>query len=154
MSPKGRSFIFFDIVQQTGFSKSPKSPPSTILKTLRFLSLGHCGIFQNLLQAVRHWFVSCKTMRSKSQRGDVINANFWFINTVDSSVLLVGAFINISALAGILLKSGSVYFFFRTIFRTIWIIQIFCSDVIEMKRANVRNCAVVAPSYWDEANEC
>ena len=76
----------------------------------------------------------------------------------------------------------STYFFFSTIFRTIWIIQIFCSavsvseraaednsilvrwnervviihsyaDVIEMKRANVRNCAFVAPSYWDEANE-
>ena len=91
---------------------------------------------------------------------------------------------NISALAGILLKSANVYlFFFSTIFRTIWIIQIFCSavsvseraaednailvrwnervviihsyaDVIEMKRANVRNCAFVAPSYWDEANEC
>ena len=27
-------------------------------------------------------------------------------------------------------------------------------DVIEIKRANVRNCAFVAPSYWDEANEC
>ena len=24
------------------------------------------------------------------------------------------------------------------------------ADVIEMKRANVRNCAFVAPSYWDE----
>ena len=42
MSPESRSFIFFDILQQTGFSKSPNSPPSTILKTLRFLSLG-CG---------------------------------------------------------------------------------------------------------------
>ena len=28
------------------------------------------------------------------------------------------------------------------------------ADVIEMKRANVRNCAFVAPSYCDEANEC
>ena len=28
------------------------------------------------------------------------------------------------------------------------------ADVIEMKRANVRNCAFVAPSYSDEASEC
>ena len=37
---------FFDISQQTGFSKSPKSPPSTILKTLRFLSLGYGADFR------------------------------------------------------------------------------------------------------------
>ena len=37
---------FFDILQQTGFSKSQKSPPSTILKTLRFLSLGYAADFR------------------------------------------------------------------------------------------------------------
>ena len=37
---------FFDILQQTGFSKSPKSPPFTILKTLRFLSLGYSADFR------------------------------------------------------------------------------------------------------------
>ena len=46
MSPKGRSFIFLDILQQTEFSKSPKSPPSTILKTLRVLSLGYGADFR------------------------------------------------------------------------------------------------------------
>ena len=30
---------FFDILQQTGFSKNRNGPPLTILKTLRFLAL-------------------------------------------------------------------------------------------------------------------
>ena len=35
-NPKGPSFFFFDILQQTGFSKSPKGLPSfTTLKALR-----------------------------------------------------------------------------------------------------------------------
>ena len=43
---EGSLLHFFDILQQTGFSKSPKSPPSTILKTLRFLSLGYGANFR------------------------------------------------------------------------------------------------------------
>ena len=35
------SFIFFDILHHTGFSKSPKGPPFTNLKTFRLLSLGY-----------------------------------------------------------------------------------------------------------------
>ena len=35
-----------DILQQTGFSKSPKSPPSTILRTLRFLSFRYGADFR------------------------------------------------------------------------------------------------------------
>ena len=46
MSPKGPfndPFNFFDILQQTGFSKGP---PFTILKTLRFLSLRYSADFR------------------------------------------------------------------------------------------------------------
>ena len=39
LCPKGPPFNLFDILQQTGFSKIPKGPPFTGLKTLRFLSL-------------------------------------------------------------------------------------------------------------------
>ena len=39
-------FEFFDILQQTGFSKSPKGPSFTILKTLGFLSLRYCADFR------------------------------------------------------------------------------------------------------------
>ena len=46
MFPKGRSFIFADILQQTGFSKAQRVPPFTILKTLRFLSLGYGAYFR------------------------------------------------------------------------------------------------------------
>ena len=38
--------FFFDILQQTGFSKTQRVPPSTILKTLRFLSLGYGADFR------------------------------------------------------------------------------------------------------------
>ena len=40
------SSIFFDILQQIGFSEIPKSPPFTILKTLRFSSLGYSADFR------------------------------------------------------------------------------------------------------------
>ena len=43
---KGPPFIFFDILQQSGFSKSPKGPPFTGLKTLRFLSLRYSTDFR------------------------------------------------------------------------------------------------------------
>ena len=40
------SFLyFFSYLQQTGVSKSPKGPPFTILKTLRFLSLRYSEDF-------------------------------------------------------------------------------------------------------------
>ena len=71
---------------------------------------------------------------------------------------------NISALAGILLKSENAYlFFFRTIFRTIWIIQIFCSAVSVSERFNFNSSAMERASgnypfvcwrHWDEASEC
>ena len=37
---------FFDILQQTGFSKSQRVPLATILKALRFLSLGYGADFR------------------------------------------------------------------------------------------------------------
>ena len=40
------SFKFFDYLQQTGFSKSSKGPPFTIVKTLRFLSLRYTADFR------------------------------------------------------------------------------------------------------------
>ena len=43
---KGSPFNLFDILQQTGFSKSPKGPPFTGLKTLRFLSLRYSTDFR------------------------------------------------------------------------------------------------------------
>ena len=46
LSPKGPPFEFYDILQQTGFSKSLKGPPFTILKTLRFLSLRYSADFR------------------------------------------------------------------------------------------------------------
>ena len=46
LSPKGLPFNLFDILQQTGFSKSPKGPPFTGLKTLRFLSLRYSADFR------------------------------------------------------------------------------------------------------------
>ena len=46
MSPKGPPFNVFDILQQTGFSKSPKGPSFTILKTLRILSLRYSANFR------------------------------------------------------------------------------------------------------------
>ena len=46
MSPKGSYSFFFNVLQQTGFSKSPKNPPLTILKTLRFLSLRYSAVFR------------------------------------------------------------------------------------------------------------
>ena len=70
---------------------------------------------------------------------------------------------NISALAGILLKSGSNYFFFRTIFWTIWIIQIFCSAVSVSERFKFNSSAMERASgnypfvcwrHWDEASAC
>ena len=36
MSPKGLALNFFDLLQQTGFSKSPKAPALTISKALAF----------------------------------------------------------------------------------------------------------------------
>ena len=42
---KDALLFFFDIMHQTGFSKSPKSPPFTI-KKLRFLSLGYGADFR------------------------------------------------------------------------------------------------------------
>ena len=36
---------FFDILHHTGFSKSPKGPPFTNLKTFRLLSLGYSADF-------------------------------------------------------------------------------------------------------------
>ena len=39
-------FKFFDILQKTGFSKTPKGPPFTGLKTLRFLSLRYSDDFR------------------------------------------------------------------------------------------------------------
>ena len=42
----GPPFNLFDILQQTGFSKSPKGPPFTGLKTLRFLSLRYSADFR------------------------------------------------------------------------------------------------------------
>ena len=52
-------FNLFDILQQTGFSKSSKGPPSTGLKTLRFLSLRYSADFRRsllVLQAFRSMF--------------------------------------------------------------------------------------------------
>ena len=47
MSPKGRSFIFFDILEKKlDFQKAQRVPPSTILKTLRFLSLRYGADFR------------------------------------------------------------------------------------------------------------
>ena len=52
-------FNLFDILQQTGFSKSSKGPPFTGLKTLRFLSLRYSADFRRshlVLQAFRSMF--------------------------------------------------------------------------------------------------
>ena len=76
----------------------------------------------------------------------------------------------ISAIAGILLKSEDVYFFFSKILSRYWIIQIFCSAVTVSLRINFLscrrqfnsramerasgNCAFVRWCHWDEASEC
>ena len=54
MSPKGRSFIFFDILQKLDFQKDQRVPPSTISKTLRFLSLGYGADFRRSRLVFRH----------------------------------------------------------------------------------------------------
>ena len=46
MSPKGRSFIFLIFCNKLDFQKAQRVPPSTILKTLRFLSLGYGADFR------------------------------------------------------------------------------------------------------------
>ena len=43
--PSKGPFIFFDILQQTGFSTSPKGPPFYNFKNLRFLSLRYSAEF-------------------------------------------------------------------------------------------------------------
>ena len=43
---KGSPFKFFDILQQSEVSKSPKGPPFTIFKTLRFLSVRYSADFR------------------------------------------------------------------------------------------------------------
>ena len=45
MSPKGRSFIFLIFCNKLDFQKAQRVTPSTILKTLRFLSLGYGADF-------------------------------------------------------------------------------------------------------------
>ena len=45
MSPKGRSFIFLIFCNKLDFQKAQRIP-STILKTLRFLSLGYGADFR------------------------------------------------------------------------------------------------------------
>ena len=46
MSPKGRSFIFLIFCNKLDFQKAQRVPPSTILKTSRFLSLGYGADFR------------------------------------------------------------------------------------------------------------
>ena len=46
LSPKSPPFIFFDILQQTGFSKFRKSPPLTNFKNCGFLSLRYSADFR------------------------------------------------------------------------------------------------------------
>ena len=46
MSPKGRSFIFLIFCNKLDFEKAQGVPPFTILKTLRFLSLGYGADFR------------------------------------------------------------------------------------------------------------
>ena len=46
MFPKGRSFIFLIFCNKLDFQKAQRVPPSTILKTLRFLSLGYGADFR------------------------------------------------------------------------------------------------------------
>ena len=65
---KGSPFKFFDILQQTRFSKSRKGPPFTILKTLRFLSLRYSADFRR-----SRLVESC--FRSKAYRTPIVI--FW-----------------------------------------------------------------------------
>ena len=46
MSPKGRSFIFLIFCNKLYFQKAQRVLPSTILKTLRFLSFGYGADFR------------------------------------------------------------------------------------------------------------
>ena len=50
LSPNGPPFKFFDILQQTEVSKSPKGPPSLVFGTVRLFQNSHFSFFQKFFQ--------------------------------------------------------------------------------------------------------
>ena len=50
LSPNGPPFKFFDILQQTEVSKSPKGPPSLVFGTVRLFQTSHFSFFRKFFQ--------------------------------------------------------------------------------------------------------
>ena len=58
LSPNGPPFKFFDILQQTEVSKSPKGPPSLVFGTLRLFQNSHFSFLRKFFQKNFRIFLS------------------------------------------------------------------------------------------------
>ena len=58
LSPNGPPFKFFDILQQTEVSKSPKGPPSLVFGTVRLFQNFHFSFFRKFFQKFSEFFLS------------------------------------------------------------------------------------------------